>query len=213
MLARMSGPVAVRAGRRRWVLSQEAFWTLLSSLDPDLLRAGERYEALRRKLIIFFLGRGGRDPEDSADETLDRLSRRLAEGERIHDLGRFAHGVARRVHGEDLRRQRRDRLARAELAGSRASLAAAVDSDAGAECIRRCIERLDAGDRSLIVTYYAGSGHGLQEDRKELAAGLGLTPAALRVRAYRIRRSLESCTRDCLRGRTGAGGPLGGERR
>jgi DNA-directed RNA polymerase specialized sigma24 family protein len=186
----------VRAGRR-WVLSGEAFQALLSSLDPDPARAGEEYESLRQRLVVFFLGRGGLDAEASADETLDRLSRRIFEGAPIDDVRRFAHGVARRVHSEALRRQRCQRRVQQELART-VSPPSAVESDAGLECIRRCVQRLTAADRELIIVYYDGAGSGLQDDRKALAARLGITPLALRVRAFRVRRSLESCTRSCL---------------
>jgi DNA-directed RNA polymerase specialized sigma24 family protein len=205
--------VTAGPGRGRWVLSQDAFWALLSSLDSDPRRAGEKYEVLRRRLIILFLGRGSREPEDGADETLDRLSRRLAQGDQIQDVGRFACGIARRVHAEDLRRVRRHRRLREGLVGSGGLPTPAIDSEAGIECIRRCLDRLDAGDRALIVEYYEGSGRELQEDRKAQADRLGLTPTALRLRSYRLRRALESCTRECLHWRGTVGGRPGGEPR
>lgn len=205
--------VAAGPGRERWVLSQDAFEALLSSLDPDPRRAGEKYEDLRRRLIILFLGRGSREPEEGADETLDRLSRRLAEGHPIEDLGRFACGIARRVHAEDLRRVRRQRRLREGLAVHGGLPARAIDSEAGVECIRRCLDRLDAGERALIVEYYEGNGRELQQDRRALADRLGLTPTALRLRAYRVRRTLEGCTRECLQGRGTVGARPGGEPR
>jgi DNA-directed RNA polymerase specialized sigma24 family protein len=206
MLARMGRDAGVVAepgepGGRRWTLSGEAFQALLASLDPDPGRAGQEYESLRRRLIIFFLGRGCPDAEDSADETLDRLSRRIAEGTRIDDVRRFAHGVARRVQSEALRRERRQRRVQQDLLRkARTPSVSAIESEAGLECIRRCAQRLEAGDWKLIVEYYDGAGSELQDDRKELAARLGITPAALRLRAFRIRRSLEDCTRRCLGG-------------
>lgn len=194
------------AGRGRWVLSPDAFQALLASLDPDPHRAGEKYEGLRRRLIILFLARGSREPEEGADETLDRLSRRLAEGHEVHDIGPFACGIARRVHAEDLRRVRRHQRLRNGLVSPPGLLTPAIDSEGGLDCIRLCLDRLDPGDRALIVEYYEGSGRELQEDRKALAERLGLTPTALRLRSYRLRRMLEGCTRECLQGRAALGG-------
>jgi DNA-directed RNA polymerase specialized sigma24 family protein len=199
------------SGRER-VPSGEAFQHLLSSLDSDPLRAGEKYEGLRRRLINFFLSRRGQHAEESADETLDRLGRRLAEGERIHELGRFAYGVARRVHSEDLRRLRRRRRALQALAGSAPEAGSAFESDVGVECIRQCIEELDVEDRRFIVEYYDGSGRDLQQGRKELADRLGITPSALRLRSYRLRRLLEESVRKCLQGRDEAGARRGARR-
>jgi DNA-directed RNA polymerase specialized sigma24 family protein len=190
------------AGRRpRWVLSRDAFAGLLASLDLDPDRAAERYEDLRHKLIVFFAGRARRDPEDQADETLDRLSRRIDEGEPVRDVGRFAYGVARLVLSESFRRDRRRR--RALLSGMFGGPAPAVafDSEPGLECLRSCAARLAADDRDLILGYYESIGRERQQERRALAERFGLTPSALRVRAYRIRRSLEACTRHCLAGR------------
>src|SRR5262245_14900630 len=96
---------------RRWVLTRRALVGLLSSLNPDEERAAIAYEHLRHKLIVFFSGRGCTNAEDCADETLDRLSRRIENGETIRDVGRFAHAVARRVLSEIRRSERRRRHA------------------------------------------------------------------------------------------------------
>jgi Txe/YoeB family toxin of Txe-Axe toxin-antitoxin module len=77
------------AGRRRWTLNRPAFERLLSSLDADPEHAAQHYERLRQRLIIFYSGRRCADPEECADDTLDRVSRRIDEGEQIRDA-RFA---------------------------------------------------------------------------------------------------------------------------
>lgn len=201
-------PPAVRplAGRRaRWVLSREAFRSLLSSLDADEDRAAEHYEELRHKLIVFFAGRDCRDAEDQADETLDRLSRRLEEGEAVRDVGRFAYGVARLVFSESVKRDRRRRLALRLAVANPPFTPGPFDTETGVECLRHCAGRLDPSDRELILSYYESLGRERQQERRQLALQLGLTPSALRVRAYRIRRSLEVAMRECLAGRTSVG--------
>jgi hypothetical protein len=40
---------------------------------------------LRRSLVRFFDWRGAPYPDEAVDESLDRLSRRLAEGQTFHD--------------------------------------------------------------------------------------------------------------------------------
>ena len=189
---------AVPLPRRKWVLDEDAFHRLLASLDTDPGQAALKYEVLRKKLVMLFLGRGSPEAEDSADETLDRVSRKVAEGETIEDITRFAHGVARRVHSECLRRERRHRRARQALAAAPGAAPSALSSEPGLDCIRLCIDRLPATDRTLIVEYYDESGRALQAQRRESAARLGISPSALRLRAFRIRRSVEDCTRDCL---------------
>jgi DNA-directed RNA polymerase specialized sigma24 family protein len=192
-------------------LSDDAFHGLLSSLDPDPDCAARKYEDLRHKLVVFFCGRRVLTAEDQADETIDRLSRRIAEGEPIQDLGRFAYGVARLVFKESLKRDHRQRGAFAALAPPQ--IAMRFDSDAGIECIRRCVGRLETADRELILAYYGSDGREGQRERQDLAGRLEISSTALRLRAYRIRRSLEACARRCLDGPTGRGGwPDGGPR-
>jgi DNA-directed RNA polymerase specialized sigma24 family protein len=182
-------------------LSGESLQALLRRLDPDETRAGHEYEALRQRLIVFFLGRRCRHAEESADETLDRLSRRIGQGLWVDDPARFAHGIARRVHSEALRQERGRRRAFERMAAPVGG-SWPVEEEAGLECIRRCLGGLDVFDRELIVAYYDGAGAELQSQRRDLADRLGLTATALRLRAYRIRRCVEQCTRRCLQGQT-----------
>jgi hypothetical protein len=44
---------AVISQKKGWVVTQEAFERMLAELHPDVERAGEEYEKIRRKLIQF----------------------------------------------------------------------------------------------------------------------------------------------------------------
>src|SRR5437016_12714077 len=91
------------ARKKDWTLTKEAFELLLDSLDANRERAGAKYENLRRKLIEFFEARGSYSPADHADETINRVARRIAEGEDIESLERYSYGVARLLLKETLR--------------------------------------------------------------------------------------------------------------
>src|SRR5437868_5161996 len=98
------GNLSLLAVRKKdWTLTREAFEQLLAALDPDRERAGLRYENIRRKLIEFFEARGSNSPADNADETINRVARRLDEGERVQDLSAYFYGVARLLLKETLR--------------------------------------------------------------------------------------------------------------
>ena len=74
---------------KNWSLSQEAFDALLDWLDSDREQAGIKYEQIRSRLIKIFTGRGCVDPEDLADETINRVTRKLKEiQERIYRRSR-----------------------------------------------------------------------------------------------------------------------------
>ncbi|HKP37054.1 MAG TPA: hypothetical protein VJT71_09355, partial [Pyrinomonadaceae bacterium] len=64
--------------RKIHVLAQEDFDRLLAWLDADRERAGVIYEKIRWRLITIFAARNCVTPEDLADETLDRVARKVA---------------------------------------------------------------------------------------------------------------------------------------
>ena len=58
-------------------LTKEEFDELLSWLDTDPDRAGEKYEAIRHRLITIFLNRQCYEAEDLADETINRVAKKV----------------------------------------------------------------------------------------------------------------------------------------
>jgi DNA-directed RNA polymerase specialized sigma24 family protein len=206
----------VETVRTRAELGQEAFELLLRALDPVRENAGERYEGIRARLLRFFLSRNAPRPEDLADETIDRVCRKLAQGEVIRsaDLGRYFLGVARNVMREswDLERRRRETTLPAE-ALLRAPADEPSDDDASSSCLERCLESLEPASRDALLSYYrAEPQETLEKARRELASRLGVRPNALRIRMHRLRMRLEACTRRCLQGgeTSPPGGPLPG---
>src|SRR5262245_10094206 len=91
--------------KKNWVLSQESFDALLNWLDPDRERAGHRYEEIRQRLIKIFTGRGCHEPDQLADETINRVTTRLNDikEEFTGEPARYFYAVANRVHMEYLR--------------------------------------------------------------------------------------------------------------
>lgn len=185
----------------------QGYEQLLALLDHDNLVAGRRLEALRQKLRRLFAWRGANDPEDLADETLDRVARQLARGVEIEaeDPYRYACGVAFRVFKESLRRRERWNRARGELEshpGAHAVVGPVAQSadDARLGCLEGCLDGLGGGKRELILDYYQGERSAKILARRELAEKLDIKPTTLRLRALRIREKLEVCVLHCLRG-------------
>src|SRR5262245_12314754 len=81
------------------------FARLLARLGADEDAAAAEYERLRLTLVKFFDWRGGWPPDECADETLDRLIAKLETDAAIGDVRGYAHGIARLVLLERLRRQ------------------------------------------------------------------------------------------------------------
>lgn len=172
------------ARRERWRLDREAFDRLLATFDADRASASDRYEALRRRLIDVFAWEGGETPEDLADETLDRLARRLSEGVSVEgpQVERYAFGIARLLLLESARARRTRESAARELVAREPP----DDSPDMLDVLGKCLEALPEVSRGLIQRYYAG-------EREALARSLGISMNALRNRALRIRQQLHDC--------------------
>jgi DNA-directed RNA polymerase specialized sigma24 family protein len=179
------------SGKIEFVLSQEAFDRFLARLDSDRERAGEKYEALRRKLIMFFRYRGCPDDERLTDETIDRVVRKTGE-EHIDKLVPYTLAVARRVASEAWRRENvppPTPPASPEPLGWERQL----------EFLSVCMQLLPERQRTLILDYYQHDKSQKIEDKRRLASALGIASTALRVRVFRIRRQLEQCVKKKLR--------------
>ncbi|HEV3038764.1 MAG TPA: hypothetical protein VHA33_13390 [Candidatus Angelobacter sp.] len=180
------------------------FEGLLKRLDPDRERAGELYEALRRKLIKFFEWNACVSAEDLADETLDRVAQKVEE-ELIHDVVAFASGVAKRVRQEANKRALRmvqvpDLVKQesffADARNPEKDIQDKMDGERRSKCLHICIQRLADRDRELFFRYYNTTGEHMQ-CRLTLAKTMGLAIGTLRVRVNRLRDDLEKCTRKC----------------
>jgi DNA-directed RNA polymerase specialized sigma24 family protein len=177
---------------KTWVLTKESFDALLSWLDPNQDSAARKYELIRTRLIKIFVCRGCGEPEDLADETIDRVARKLNEIAESFtgDPVRYFYGVANKVHLEYLRRKR-----------VTAPPKAWNDSDKAEReynCLERCMQKLTPDNRELVLQYYQEERQAKIEHRKGLAEQLGIALNALRIRAHRIRLTLQDCVKDCL---------------
>jgi DNA-directed RNA polymerase specialized sigma24 family protein len=180
-------------------LDASTFGHLLARLHEDPDQAGERYEDLRHTLLRFFEWRGVVTPDVAADESLDRLGRRLASGESVVDLRAYALGIARLVALEHHRRPEARATELDALAEQRLVAATPVEREGpGLACLDSCLEKLDADQRAFIEGYYSGTGRARIDGRDSLARRLGLSPNAQRLRAQRLRGRLEACVRNCL---------------
>ncbi|MGH9584162.1 MAG: hypothetical protein ACRD4O_14635 [Bryobacteraceae bacterium] len=70
----------MRQTRRRWTLTEGAFRVLIERLDPEPETAARRFQALHSKLSVYFTYERCSYPEHLADQTLDRVAKKLSEG-------------------------------------------------------------------------------------------------------------------------------------
>jgi DNA-directed RNA polymerase specialized sigma24 family protein len=184
-------PGSARQSHIDWDLTEEAFAKFLACLDSDPARAGEKYETLREALVKFLDWRGAPFPEELVDETFNRVTRKLEEGETIRDATTYCHGVARLVFLQSLERPGNKRVELEEL--SMIAIPEPDVSDARREYLNHCLRQLPAENRKLIIEYYRKDGRRKIDHRVAMAERLGIPLNALRSRAQRIRDKLERC--------------------
>ncbi|MDQ1728925.1 MAG: hypothetical protein QOD33_1050 [Pyrinomonadaceae bacterium] len=175
-----------------WILTQEAFDALLAWLDPVRDAAGKKYEDIRRGLIKVFTCRGCGEPEDLADETINRVSNKLKQiaDDFSGDPTRYFYGVANKVHLEYLRRRPVPRLPPQPEPSD--------DLEREFDCLEQCVQKLSSEHRNLVVQYYHEDKRAKIDHRRNLADQLGIGLNALRIRACRIRTLLQTCVQNCV---------------
>jgi DNA-directed RNA polymerase specialized sigma24 family protein len=190
------------SAKKKWTLSADAFDGLLAWLDPDRELAGEKYERIRVGLIRGFQKHGCVLPEELADETINRVARRLPDivetyvGEPV----RYFYGVAHHVHMEYLRKPKAVSLTQTSLLLKDLPVPSYPPDDVEPEyeCLKHCMEHLTPENREMILQYYQGERDIKIKLRKELAERLGMKLANLRLRAQRVRNMLKDCILHCL---------------
>ncbi len=185
--------------KSEWILSGEALASFLARLDADPDRAGEKYESLRLTLIKFFDWRGAHFPEECADETLNRVIRKIDEGETIRDIPTYCHGVARLVLLEKLKSPDSRRTDIEDLSPAALVAPEPEEKDDKHECFEWCLKELPVESRQLILQYYSDEKREKIDRRQALARRLGIPLNALRSRAQRIRNRLEDCVNGCVK--------------
>jgi DNA-directed RNA polymerase specialized sigma24 family protein len=168
----------------------EAMLTWLDSSDRD--HAGEKYETIRHGLIEVFRCRGCWEPEDLADETINRVARKIRDMKATYsgDPARYFFGVARNLLREYYRRT----LRKAPVIQA----AQPDDLEERHRCLDECMNQLRADHRTLILEYFSMEKQQRIDNRKELGRGLNTTPNALRVRVYRIKETVATCVKRCV---------------
>ena len=181
----------------KWVMTQEAFDKLLNAFSEDRDDAGELYERTRVKLTRYFEWHSVGPADELVDETFNRVARRLDEGQTIDNLLGFIHGVANMIRKEALKKRppvsiddepEAEKIIRPDPPAPDPRLA----------CFDKCLEKLSRERQDLIVDYYQQELRHKINRRQKLAERLGIPLNALRIRAHRIRMTLETCITQCI---------------
>jgi RNA polymerase sigma factor (sigma-70 family) len=182
-------------------LPPESFDEILGWLNPDRDVAGSIYVQLRNDLAKIFTWNRCPDPEGLTDEVFDRVAKK------VHDLRYtfvgdpklFFYGVARNLIKEIPKKVKTQVSLQGTEPASNPRIELEQETASMREdCLASCLQKLTADKRELIVTYYAKEKQAKIDHRTEMARQLGISVETLRVKAYRIRSTLEQCIERCL---------------
>jgi DNA-directed RNA polymerase specialized sigma24 family protein len=190
--------------KKDWMLNSEAFRKFLEWLDEGTDSGGQKYLEMRGRLISFFDRKNCLNADELADETLDRVARRLEEEGKIETEtpAKYCYIVAKFVFMESLRQKESvpfDDILRTEKANELATEQTDEKEckEKMLDCLEQCTAKLEAANREIIIRYYFGEERVKIENRRTLAQNLGISMNALTIRACRIRDKLESCVGKC----------------
>lgn len=174
-------------------LTKEELDELLAWLHPNPDCAGERYEAIRKSLITLFLTRQCYEAEDLADETINRVAKKVKELKSNYagEPARYFHGVAKKVSLEYHRRN-------VKLIETPAAAPSREELEPYLDCLDDCLSKLKPRERETILDYYQEQKQVKIERHKEMGQRLQVKSGALRGRVFRIRVKLHKCIVDCI---------------
>jgi DNA-directed RNA polymerase specialized sigma24 family protein len=182
-------------------ISSEDFENLLAWFSPDRDEAGKKYEQVRQGLIRYFRYRGSQETEALADETINRVARKLHEFnfDKEVKLMTYFYSFASRIRLEELteKSKRENTLASADYLESLAADDAPERKEEIFDCLDHCLKQLGPADAALVVEYYSRDKKEKIAVRNDLAARLRMKVSTLHTRVHRLRFALRDCIKQC----------------
>ena len=193
--------------KKNWTITSSAFARLLDWLDEGNNSDGRNYLEMRQRLVVYFDRKNCLTPDEFADETLNRVARRLEEAGtiEIETPAKYCYITAKFVFIESLRGADQksvplDDVLRQQQNNQTVSVKEDEKKDLKEkmlDCLEECTGKLETANRDIIINYYYGEERVKIENRRALAERLGISTNALTIRACRIRDKLETCVEKC----------------
>lgn len=193
--------------KKNWSITSIAFQRLLVWLDDGEDSGGEKYLEMRRRLVDYFDRKNCLAPDELADETLNRVARRIEEEGEIESEtpAKYCYITARFLFLESLRGMEKAGVSIDDVSAKEAmrKFSAVPETNENElkekmlACLEKCVGELDEENRRLIVEFYYGAERVKIENRRALAKKLDISSNALNIRACRIRGKLEICVGKC----------------
>jgi len=177
-------------------INPEAFEKMLLWLDENRDAAGNKFEAIRLRLIKIFDYRQCTNSEELTDLVFDRVLQKIDENA-ITDGGNpslYFYAVANNIYRENLRKP-----ITVELPEDIARDEAEEGFQPYYECLKKCLKTLSSEKHRLIIGYYEEEKRAKIDFRQNLAKSVGISLTKLHSRVFRIRTSLQQCVLKCVK--------------
>lgn len=180
------------------------------------------FQALRKKLVLYFAGRSMSPAEDYADDVILRALTKISEGEEVEDINKYVFGIAKFVRMEAFREPKKVSLdpsgfipdeSEENKPGRRLPQQLVVGPHEIAEdpedkvCLRKCLAVLEEHKRNMLVGFYKikGTDKNHKEQRKQLANDNGMSTDTLYTNICRLRKRVGDCVGKCLEEKNSSG--------
>ena len=173
--------------------SREAFEKLLAWLDSDRDKAVEKYERIYFRLVRILAAKGCFEAEDLADQTVNVVASKIDDLRQnyVGDPALYFYGVSKKIYQEWLKHQ------------TPPAPPPPIDNteiELRCGCLEKCLQKvLTAEEARMVVRYHEGEGQERIANRKQMAAELGITLNALRIRICHFQARLRPCIEECLK--------------
>jgi RNA polymerase sigma factor (sigma-70 family) len=181
-------------------LTQNDFDALLLWFSPDREVAGAKYEEIRNGLIRYFSFKGCSEEESLADETINRVAKKL---DSLNTDNNFKHityfyGFASKIYLEN-RNKPQNRTTEFEPS-QHSNLVVEVDDtkENRHQCLDSCLTKVSPEERNLAIEYFSKEKSAKIEHRRKLAEKLNINVGTMHVRIHRLKDTLRNCVENCL---------------
>ncbi|HEX3252176.1 MAG TPA: hypothetical protein VIK76_18350 [Pyrinomonadaceae bacterium] len=173
--------------------SQEAFDKLLAWLDPDRDKAAEKYQRIHLRIVRILSAKGCAEAEDLADQTFNVVANKSDEffQSYVGDPALYLYAVSRKIYLEWLKTHPKPQPQ---------PIVDKEEIERRCGCLEKCLKKITTPEEAtMVVRYHEGEGQTRIANRKKMAAELGITLNALRIRICHIQARLRPCIEECLR--------------
>ena len=195
--------------KKQWELTKEEFDRFLDWFDKDRDQAAAKYEKICHRLKDYFIYHcpGCPDPESLADETINRVVRKLPTFADSYtgEKEKIFYGYANYVRLEYFRKWQADENLKVEFVSLIESLQHRNQSEIDAEqerifqCFAHCLQQQPKDKQVMFISYYLVEKSDRVGHHEKLAKELELTLNALRKKIFDLKHKLLDCVENRLK--------------